>query len=961
MSDFIGKLLVNVMKGRDLDQKECTCVLNLDGQRFKTKPSFREATSTGPVWNQSFTFNVNKPFDSLEVELLSSTDQVIGYFTASILDVSNQVPAQTWFKLKKRTVQNMYVRGEILLQLQYKYLSVWDSLYKAVAAVKDKNFSTAFRLLSDNIERYPNEWHLYAYRSAANIALGKFEDALGDATKIIELNPTSGEGFFRVGVVYFKVEEYEKAEEYYKMGLKCDPGHELCRKAIENQKKNVLKQQVRKALSRGRQYFAKGEYDLAINYLNDAIGKNPKNSSYYVYRAIANLALKRNELAQADAMRVVAMTPNWPKLNPTKQGYLYKEGEVNIMMKKRWFILKEYFVFYYNSSKDLEPNGVILLGDYELGRRKKQFLRITTQKRVFELKSEMEEYEKAEEYYKMGLKCDPGHELCRKAIENQKKNVLKQQVRKALSRGRQYFAKGEYDLAINYLNDAIGKNPKNSSYYVYRAIANLALKRNELAQADAMRVVAMTPNWPKLNPTKQGYLYKEGEVNIMMKKRWFILKEYFVFYYNSSKDLEPNGVILLGDYELGRRKKQFLRITTQKRVFELKSETEEERDDWLRVLEKILNSKPRFVLPKIDEKEDQIFLDHNDPSRQSLVGIGAVFSTIGNAVENAVVSTVTAPHTLATTVGKKIANAFSSVTFDNVDMEGNLFKMGQLNKSWKKRYFIIKDKVMYYFDNNEENIRKTVANANSLSPQGHFPLEGSKVEYAQEKTKKEFSFEIIANNRSYLLSANTQQDVNRWIEAIQRAGGIFANQVEASNDVSFDEDGTVRTNESTPADSEPEPQPQQPQRKDDQNGQIGMRIIENYGDDDLHHQQSNKFRRDSGEMQSTSQFGRVVQEDDDDERHLSLDSSLDYPDAQSDRSRGRRSQNQRGGVSSSESRYFKKFGLNPPPAPINSAADDRSSQHSEHYYDSETEEPLMSDYGRSPPQKKKKKKCCTIV
>ena len=43
------------------------------------------------------------------------------------------------------------------------------------------------------------------------------------------------------------------------------------------------------------------------------------------------------------------------------KGYLKKEGEVNRMMKRRWFILNMYFLFYYKTSKDLVPTGVILV------------------------------------------------------------------------------------------------------------------------------------------------------------------------------------------------------------------------------------------------------------------------------------------------------------------------------------------------------------------------------------------------------------------------------------------------------------------------------------------------------------------------------------------------------------------------------------------------------------------------
>ncbi len=40
---------------------------------------------------------------------------------------------------------------------------------------------------------------------------------------------------------------------------------------------------------------------------------------------------------------------------------------------------------------------------------------------------------------------------------------------------------------------------------------------------------------------------------------------------------------------------------------------------------------------------------------------------------------------------------------DNVKKEGHLFKLGQLNKQWKLRFFVLKDDTLYYFKNVDEN------------------------------------------------------------------------------------------------------------------------------------------------------------------------------------------------------------------------------------------------------------------
>lgn len=68
-------------------------------------------------------------------------------------------------------------------------------------------------------------------------------------------------------------------------------------------------------------------------------------------------------------------------------------------------------------------------------------------------------------------------------------------------------------------------------------------------------------------------------------------------------------MILLGqDFELQKSQKKLFRIGTGSRTFELKAETEEERDSWIEVLENLLNSK--ISLPPTDENEEtEVFLE----------------------------------------------------------------------------------------------------------------------------------------------------------------------------------------------------------------------------------------------------------------------------------------------------------------------------------------------------------------
>jgi hypothetical protein len=98
-------------------------------------------------------------------------------------------------------------------------------------------------------------------------------------------------------------------------------------------------------------------------------------------------------------------------------------------------------------------------------------------------------------------------------------------------------------------------------------------------------------------------------------------------------------------------------------------------------------------------------------------------------------------------------------------MKGELWKMGQLvNKAWKKRFFVLKDRTLYYFNMREDEVRTSV-----LTPSGSIPLRHCKVEPAQTKVMKEFAFQVVTGNRDYILSADNARDYSDWISIIQMA------------------------------------------------------------------------------------------------------------------------------------------------------------------------------------------------
>lgn len=93
-------------------------------------------------------------------------------------------------------------------------------------------------------------------------------------------------------------------------------------------------------------------------------------------------------------------------------------------------------------------------------------------------------------------------------------------------------------------------------------------------------------------------------------------------------------------------------------------------------------------------------------------------------------------------------------------------KEGHLVKSWKKRWFLLKDDLLFYFKSSE----------NLVAPMGIIPLAGCKIKAVTipEKEKKNLfkiypKIEVVP---PFLLSAENEVDMNEWIKAIKVASKL---------------------------------------------------------------------------------------------------------------------------------------------------------------------------------------------
>ncbi|KAL6615609.1 hypothetical protein ACP70R_037879 [Stipagrostis hirtigluma subsp. patula] len=89
---------------------------------------------------------------------------------------------------------------------------------KAKEAFVDDDFELAAELYTQAIDAGPATADLYADRAQAHIKLGNYTEAVADANKAIELDPTMHKAYLRKGAACIKLEEYQTAKAALELG-----------------------------------------------------------------------------------------------------------------------------------------------------------------------------------------------------------------------------------------------------------------------------------------------------------------------------------------------------------------------------------------------------------------------------------------------------------------------------------------------------------------------------------------------------------------------------------------------------------------------------------------------------------------------------------------------------------------------------------------------------------------------
>ncbi|XP_041348220.1 probable serine/threonine-protein kinase DDB_G0272282 [Gigantopelta aegis] len=94
------------------------------------------------------------------------------------------------------------------------------------------------------------------------------------------------------------------------------------------------------------------------------------------------------------------------------------------------------------------------------------------------------------------------------------------------------------------------------------------------------------------------------------------------------------------------------------------------------------------------------------------------------------------------------------------DKEGHLMKRGELNKSFQRRWFVLRGNLLFYYEKKGDR-----------EPIGVIVMEGCTIELAENTDNFTFQINFASTGyRTYFLSANTQETMESWMKSLSAAG-----------------------------------------------------------------------------------------------------------------------------------------------------------------------------------------------
>ncbi|OHT12567.1 TPR Domain containing protein [Tritrichomonas foetus] len=433
------------------------------------------------------------------------------------------------------------------------------------AAFGAKDYSKAISLYTDAIELDPDNYTLYSNRSGAYCASQKYDQAVADARKVIQIKPDWVRGHTRLGAALQGQEDWEGAEEAYAKALELDPNNQNIKDDLASVRshKEDFEAQAGNAMNnlfspqnldmlRLNPQVAPLFNDPSFSAMVEDLKRNPKNLSKYqndqrLMIILQALLQSLNPNMGAGAPPPPAEEEEAPKPAPEAPkkevvGNEAAEAEKNLGNTAFKAGNLEEALSHYDKAIELDPFNVVYTnnkasvlnkqGKYEeaiklceesiaKGREHNASYEAIARayQKIASAQASMGKIDLAIESLKSSLleKKDPQVQRELKRLENllAKKKAQEYEnpelAEQAKQEGNTFFANKEFPQAIERYSEAIKRAPRNPALYSNRAAAYSKLGELPMAIKDCEKAIEIDPQFVKAYTRKAycHYMMKE--------------------------------------------------------------------------------------------------------------------------------------------------------------------------------------------------------------------------------------------------------------------------------------------------------------------------------------------------------------------------------------------------------------------------------------------------------------------
>jgi tetratricopeptide (TPR) repeat protein len=166
------------------------------------------------------------------------------------------------------------------------------SVFSGFIFNQHKDYSLAWGSYSQAISNDSRQAYIYFLRATASMKISKYEDAIDDLTKALQLNFCSYRLYFNRGLAQYRRKNFDLAIQDYKSAMMLAP---LLRKSLHNS------QLICEAFNqRGIEYLKHDDFQQALNDFSYAIKIHPQFSEPYLNRGVVYRKLTQYESAIED-------------------------------------------------------------------------------------------------------------------------------------------------------------------------------------------------------------------------------------------------------------------------------------------------------------------------------------------------------------------------------------------------------------------------------------------------------------------------------------------------------------------------------------------------------------------------------------------------------------------------------------------------------------------------------------